>query len=153
MHIEIKQWKHYKHCLGQLKSYNHGDNKKLIAALYSECKAKKNIIELFHDHNIEVWELKDTDTSVEIVKHEVKRDNFERWLDENIVENQDSVINLKDVCYLYYQRELSNKEKIRVKKDVEKWIHITFPHIDYLCKESRLNNVKYNGWKGVKLRK
>jgi P4 family phage/plasmid primase-like protien len=88
---------------------------------------------------------------VQVKTNEYRAENnpLETWLAENIVENQDSVIHLKDVCYLCYQKELNNKEKSRVKKEVEKWINKTFPHIDHLCKESRFNGIKYNGWKGL----
>ncbi len=130
-----------------MKSYNHGDNKKLVAALYSECKAKKNIIELFHDHNIEVWELKDTDTSVEIVKHEVKRDDFERWLDENITYSKGAKMSLKDLCSLYFDyKKVGVIKKAKFKKEIETFIQKTYPNVNHLCQKTTIDKVSFQGW-------
>jgi prophage antirepressor-like protein len=71
------------------------------------------------------------------------------WLSDNIIEKKDSIVNLKDICLLFFDKDVNNRDKNKIKKDVEKWISKTFPSLDFLCKESRFNNSKYHGWKGL----
>lgn len=59
---EIKCWKNYKACFGQLKSYYLGnEDKRLCAAFYGEInlEQKHKIIDLFSQNNIEVYEIKE----------------------------------------------------------------------------------------------
>jgi hypothetical protein len=60
-HIEIKCWKNYKNCMGQLLAYNHRDTKQMIAAFYDEpgktYKDKEKVIDLLKSNNIDTWEL------------------------------------------------------------------------------------------------
>ena len=74
---------------------------------------------------------------------------FYNWLDENIVEKNNSILNLKDVCVMYFQKDISIREKNKIKKEIEKYISKKYPHISSTCKESRFNNSKYYGWKGI----
>ena len=60
---EIKCWKNYKSCFGQLKSYYLGnEDKRLCAAFYGETneQQKEKIIDLFSHNKIEVYEIKET---------------------------------------------------------------------------------------------
>ena len=59
---EIKEWKKYKACFGQLKSYSIGnENKRLCAAFYGQIKPERRseIVELFTSNNMEVYEVTD----------------------------------------------------------------------------------------------
>lgn len=153
MHIEIKPWRLYKHCLGQLQAYNHMDNKQLIAALYGNVHKKKDlIIKLFQDNNIQVWELHDVKGRVQIIKHQFEND-IENWLNNNVYKSMGSILELKDVCSVYSSREMNKREKGFLRKNIEHWIQKAFPNINYKCQESRMNNVKYFGWKGLGLQK
>uniref|UniRef100_A0A6C0E1N9 Uncharacterized protein n=1 Tax=viral metagenome TaxID=1070528 RepID=A0A6C0E1N9_9ZZZZ len=69
-HLEIKHWNNYKSALGQILSYNHNDNKRLIVAFFGECNRKDDIIQLFQDNFIDVWILHDTPDSIAIEKFE-----------------------------------------------------------------------------------
>lgn len=88
---------------------------------------------------------------VKIKTNEYRQENnpLVSWLEESIVPNEDSVVNLKDICYLYYGKEISKREKTKTKKEVEKWISKKYPYLEHLCKDSRFNGVKYSGWKGL----
>jgi len=72
-HIEIKCWKNYKGCLGQLMAYNFSEDKQLIAALFGEYKDKEKVIELLHQKKIEVWDLVKSPNGVEIEKHKLQQ--------------------------------------------------------------------------------
>lgn len=74
---EIKKWINYKQCFGQLKSYSIGNhNKKLCAVFFGEMKEerKKDIIDLFIQNNIEVYEFIDNCDMVRIDNCEDKKD-------------------------------------------------------------------------------
>jgi P4 family phage/plasmid primase-like protien len=88
---------------------------------------------------------------VQVTTNEYRKENndFFNWLEENIVLKDDSVLNLKDVCLLYHNKEITRKAKNKVKKEMEKWLSKKHPHLESCCKESRFNNVRYNGWKGI----
>jgi hypothetical protein len=69
-------------------------------------------------------------------------------MDENIIRKDDSVINLKDICELYCGKNTNNHIKNKIKKEVEKWIKTKHKDISPNYQDSRMNNVKYRGWKG-----
>ena len=71
------------------------------------------------------------------------------WLEENIESRQDGITNLKDICMLCFGKEINKKEKNKVKKEVERWLKFKYPSLDPVCKESRSNGIKYNGWRGI----
>ena len=158
-HIEIKQWKHFKACLGQLKSYNHGDNKSLVAAFYGcEYKKKDDVIKLFHENDIHVWELVDTPNGINIEKYEIPfvennaTIDFHTWLDKHIVYKENCVLNLKDVCSSYNKSNLTTKrQKTIYKKEIENWVFKRLKGVNPTCVESRFNNIKFYGWKNLSL--
>jgi P4 family phage/plasmid primase-like protien len=90
---------------------------------------------------------------VKLKTNEYREENndFNNWLDENIIEKEDEIINLKDICHIYYHKEVTKREKNKIKKLVEKWISSKYPLLDNICKYSRHNGIKYNGWKGFSL--
>jgi P4 family phage/plasmid primase-like protien len=91
---------------------------------------------------------------VKIKTNEYRQENnpFVTWLEDNIITKEESIINLKDVCFLYFGKEISKREKTKTKKEVEKWISKTYPDLESVCKESRHNGNKYNGWKGFEIK-
>jgi P4 family phage/plasmid primase-like protien len=88
---------------------------------------------------------------VKVKTNEYRQENndFYNWLEENIVYKEDSVLNLKDICKSYYNKDVSKREKTKCRKELEKWISKKFVQLDFQCKESRFNGIKYNGWKGI----
>ena len=153
--IEIKPWKHFKTCLGQLKCYNYDENKHLVAAFFGDFghTSKDKVIPLLHSHGVEVWDLQDTPNGINVVKHTIDtqtNDNFYSWLEQNIIKQENGILNLKDVCNLYMGRACTKNEKSGLKRMIEKWIKEVHDEPP-ICKYSRFNGTKYNGWKGFLL--
>lgn len=163
-HIEIKHWKHFKACLGQLKSYNHGDNKQLIAALYGdEYKKKQDVIDLFHSHDISVWELNDSPNGIVIVKH-VKEiieddghtvdeiDNFHKWLDQHVQYKEGSILNLKDVCEKFFNKSnIHSRKSSLFRKEMENYIKTRFQNVNSVYKDTSFNSIRVRGWINLRL--
>lgn len=144
--IEIKKWNQYKSCLGQLISYNHHDNKQLIAAFYGPCKDKQKIIELFHQKNIEIWDLCKTENGIDITKCKIDTE-VELWLNEHLEYSRNSILHSKNLYSMIFPSQIvSNIKKNRIRKEVDGWIMKNFPDVKTYCKESQFNNIKYCGW-------
>jgi hypothetical protein len=157
-HIEIKCWKNYKNCMGQLLAYNHKDSKQMIAALYDEpgkiYKDKEKVIELLKYNNIDTWELLKTPYGIEIKKYHCdnKNDDFYNWLEKNIIEKNNSFLQLKDICHLYLgKNKVHSNESTKYKKEVEKWIKEKYKHISWKHSTIKILNKSYKGWKNVSL--
>jgi P4 family phage/plasmid primase-like protien len=88
---------------------------------------------------------------VKIKTDEYRKENndFYNWLDENIIRKDESIINLKDICELYYGKSTNNHNKNKLKKEIEKWIKTKHKDISSQYQDSRMNNIKYRGWKGL----
>jgi P4 family phage/plasmid primase-like protien len=88
---------------------------------------------------------------VSIKTNEYRDDNnpFEAWMADNITSKEDSIVALKDICSLYFQKEVNKKDKNKLKKEIEKWIAKKYPMVESVCKDSRFNGVKYFGWRGI----
>lgn len=151
-HIEIKQWRNFKNCLGQLRCYNHGDNKGLIAAFFGDYKDKQKVIDLFSAEYIFVWELVQTPSGISINKlSNIKKpgSEFEEWLEKNVIRQDNSIIHLRDICYFYTKVTLPKVEKTKLKELVEHWISTKHKDIKHKCQDSKFNSLKYYGWKGL----
>lgn len=92
---------------------------------------------------------------VKIKTNEYRQENnpIMTWLNENVIEEENSVLHLGDVCLLCFEKEISKKEKNKVRREVEKWITKEHPSIDPTYKDSRNNNIKYRGWKGLAIKR
>jgi len=147
MHIEIKPWRLYKHCLGQLTAYNHMDNKQLVAALYGNVHKKKDlIIKLFHDHNIQVWELHDIKGNVQIIKHIKTTDNFIAWLEDNVIEKENAVLQLNTICITFLRRKVGPVTTAKYKQQVVNFISNKYKNINSEYQKSSVNGCWYRGW-------
>ena len=154
---EIKCWNSYKSCFGQLKSYSVGnENKRLCGVFYGNVKEekRKDIIELFTDNMIEVYEItenKDGVINLEHLNKNLEKDNtnindFHSWLDKHIVFKEGSVLKLGDVCKLYLGKSIGPRSKTKFKYEVEKFIKTKFIYLNNHYQDSKNNDVKYKGW-------
>ena len=154
-HIEIKCWKNYKNCMGQLLAYNHKDTKQMIAAFYDEpgkiYKDKEKVIELLKSNNIDTWELIKTPYGIEIKKYQCnnKDNDFHNWLERNIQEKRNSILQLTDVCNGFLGKNVGPRIMTKYKKEVEKYIKKNFKDIDYKYKNTTFEGKSYRGWRGL----
>lgn len=149
-HIEIKCWKGYKACVGQLLCYNHNDNKQMIAAFYGDYKDKTKVIELCHDKGIEVWDLVKSPNDVDIVKHHLPstlqpNDNLVEWLNKHIVLQQGSKLEAKVLSQIFFacQHGICNQSKGAFIKRVELHIKSQFPGVDNKNKVRKNGNLQF----------
>jgi hypothetical protein len=155
---EIKKWINYKQCFGQLKSYSIGNpNKKLCAVFFGEIKEerKKDIIDLFIQNNIEVYEFIDNCDMVRIDNCENKKveetannekNKFERWLDKNICYKEGNILNLKEICEMYLGKIVPSRISSKYRKEIEEWIKQKFKNVNHLYQDTTFNSQKYKGW-------
>ena len=56
------------------------------------------------------------------------------------------------MCVNFSQgKKTDNLFKSRIKKDIEKWIKETHADVKWEYQDSRYNNIKYRGWKHLKI--
>lgn len=160
-HIEIKQWRDYKKALGQLLSYNFKDNKNLCVYFFGTIKddQKTNIIELFKSKNIKVYEFIDTLQGIVINclfnynNNEKDKLNFCKWLEQNIIYKEDELLQLKDVCKNYLNRnDIHSSLASKYRKEVEMYIKETYKNLKYEYGVVMVNTKQYKGWKHLCLK-
>jgi hypothetical protein len=154
---EIKGWKNYKSCFGQLKSYYVGnEDKRLCATFYGEIneEQKQKITELFSQNKIEVYEITESYDGVislkhlnEFIKENDEENDFYNWLNKNIVYKENGVLNLTETVSLYLGKEiLHSKELSKYKKDIEKYIKDKYPDLRNEYGRLSINSLRPRGW-------
>jgi P4 family phage/plasmid primase-like protien len=88
---------------------------------------------------------------VKVRTNEYRQDNNElfAWLDENVEYKENSILELKNVCDLvglHMKIKISNKQKNKIKLEVQKWIKEKYPRINHEHQYTHFNNTKYRGW-------
>lgn len=165
---EIKSWKGFKHAYGQLKSYaKYVPGRQLALIFFGKCHMKKAFQKEYLEdklkENIEVYQVHDTpdgNVSLELLNkdHYNKRttiltqNSLKCWLTENVSRADDAVLSVKDIFKFFSKRILDNHSKSKIKKQVEEWIRNNHVDIKWEYQDSRINNVRYRGWKGLQLR-
>lgn len=162
-HIEIKNWRDYKNALGQLLSYNFKDNKQLCVYFFGTIKdhQKINIIELFKSKNINVYEFIDTLQGVNVnclfnctTNNEKDEINFCKWLQQNIVYKENELLQLKDICHLYLNKnDIHSSISTKYRKEVEMYIKEKYKNLKYEYGVVKIYNKTFNGWKNLCLKK
>lgn len=160
-HIEIKQWRDYKKALGQLLSYNFKDNKKLCVYFFGTIKydQKTNILELFKSKNIKVYEFIDTLQGITINcllndnNDEKDKIDFYKYLQQNIVYKEDGLLQLKDVCKNYFNKDdIHSSLASKYRKEIEMYIKETYKNLKCEYGVVMLNAKQYKGWKHLCLK-
>ena len=91
---------------------------------------------------------------VQIKTNEYRQENndFYNWLEENVIEKNNSLLQLKDICRLYLgKNKVHSKESTKYKKEVEKWVKEKFKHISWEYSTVKILNKSYKGWKNISL--
>jgi hypothetical protein len=158
---EIKGWKNYKSCFGQLKSYYVGnEDKRLCAAFYGEIneEQKQKIIELFSQNKIEVYEITESYDGVISLKHlnEFIKENNQilNFVINNVSYTKGDYVELKDLCQLFFENKskVGVKEKSKLRKEIEKIIKITYPQINNECQRTTIDGKPFQGWIDLKFK-
>jgi prophage antirepressor-like protein len=85
-------------------------------------------------------------------EYNVENVDFWNWLDKNVRERHNSLLNLKDVCESYLDKKnIHSSVANRIRIDLESWIRRRFDNIKYIYTDSSLNGIKYKGWIGLEL--
>lgn len=103
-----------------------------------------------------VLKLKDVDIDLNIVLNEDERieqkqqaNNFYNWLEENIEEKQDAILQLSNVCKIFIGKQVGPRTLAKYKKEIEKYIKKKYKHITY---EYRKIDKNYRGWKDLAIK-
>jgi regulator of replication initiation timing len=161
-HIEIKHWRNFKSALGQLQSYNFEDDKILCAYFFGNIRPdlRDTVIKLYRSKGISITEIIDLPNGVEFEmvldmtlpeNIPVKKYNFEEWLDKHVKYDDNAVLHLKDLSFLYYKKHVNIHQKNKIRKQIEKWISKKFKNINSTCIQSRHNTIKFFGWRHLRL--
>lgn len=162
-HIEIKHWRQYKHALGQLLSYNEFDNKQLSAYFYGSINQpqKSNIIQLFQNKNISIYEFVDTLDGIKIQtvldltiveESPVNPNDFYTWLNGKIKYSPNGFMSLEDICSTFLnQTNIHSFIKSKYRNVIEKFIKDNFKQSDvkWQFQHVWVNDKSDRGWKNL----
>lgn len=105
-----------------------------------------------------VLKLKDVDIDINIVldgnekieqEQEQQVNNFYNWLEKNIEEKQDAILQLSNVCKIFMGKKVGSRTLAKYKKEIEKYIKKKYKHITY---EYRKIDKNYRGWKNLAIK-
>lgn len=125
----------------------------LVDLLAMGSGGRLDIIQLFYDNGIDVWELCDFDNGVKIIKHKVEdNDNsFKEWLHEHIFYKHGSQTTLKTIIQTFCGHPLPSRKAAVYRLQVEGYIKNRFPRIDWKYKDSIYDSKRFRGWLHVEL--
>lgn len=89
---------------------------------------------------------------VQLKTNEYRQENseFYNWLEENIEQNDNRILNLKDVCTLFTGKtNIPSRVSSKYKKEIEKFIKVKYTNLNDKYKDSSFLGEKYKGWTGV----
>uniref|UniRef100_A0A6C0DZ45 SF3 helicase domain-containing protein n=1 Tax=viral metagenome TaxID=1070528 RepID=A0A6C0DZ45_9ZZZZ len=93
------------------------------------------------------------EVSVKTNEYRDENNPFEAWLDENIIQHTDGILNLKDICQLYLGKTgVPSRTSSKYKKEIERYIKSKYPDLPHLYKDTTLNGDKVRGWVCLKIR-
>jgi P4 family phage/plasmid primase-like protien len=88
---------------------------------------------------------------VKLKTNEYRQENneFYSWLEENVKQKDNSVINLKSVCELYLNvSKVAPRTASKYRKEIEKYIKQKYPESEFAYKDSYFQGERYCGWLG-----
>jgi phage anti-repressor protein len=99
-----------------------------IGAKIENCECETNIEENCEcETNIEIW----------------------NWFDTNIEYKKNNILQLKELCDTigtHLDIKMTNKQKCKIKLEVQKWIKENYPNANHDHQDTYFNNIKYRGW-------
>ncbi len=85
---------------------------------------------------------------VKIKTNEYRQENndFFNWLEENVEYNENSILKLEDVCFMFLGKKIGPRSKTKFKKEIERYIKTKYHNVNNEYQDSKLNDTKYKGW-------
>lgn len=77
--------------------------------------------------------------------------DFNNWLNENIEYKENGILKLDDICMIFLDKKIGPRLKTKFKNCVENFIKNKFPTIDNKYQDSKINDIKYKGWKNLNI--
>ena len=141
-------------------SYNFKDTKNLCVYFFGTIKdeQKTNIIDLFKSKNIKVYEFIDTLQGIVVNcllndNNEKDKLDFYKWLQQNIIYEENELLQLKDICQLYLNKnDIHSSISTKYRQEVEMYIKETYKNLKCEYGVVMLNAKQYKGWKHLCLK-
>lgn len=161
--IEIKNWKKYKECLGQLITYTSETNEKKqkIAYFFGDKPSYINkVLLLFSQHNIAVHHTEVINGQVldeMLIEHNQPgihtndMELFQNWLIKNVIYKENGVLKLQECVERCLGVKIGPRQLGKYKNHVESFLKTHFPCVDHTYKQFWLGNQTYKGWRHVQL--
>lgn len=93
---------------------------------------------------------------VKMKTNEYRQENndFYNWLEENVEENEDELLQLKTICEMYLNKtsKIHSSLTTKYKKEVEKYVKEKYKLLKWEHGVVRINNISYNGWKHLSIK-
>ncbi|NDC96137.1 hypothetical protein EB077_12590, partial [bacterium] len=87
------------------------------------------------------------EVKVKTSEYRQENNDFYNWLKENVVEDANRYIRLKDICELYLSRtKVAPRDASKIRKEMEKYVKAHHPAINYKYQDSTMNSERYKGW-------
>lgn len=85
---------------------------------------------------------------VKVKTNEYRSENndFYNWLEDNVEYKEGEILKLEDVCIMFLGKKIGPRSKTKFKKEIEKFIKLKYPSIDFMYQDSKFNDNKYKGW-------
>lgn len=74
---------------------------------------------------------------------------FDVWLHENIVFKENNVLQLSDVCKQFTDKPLYNYEKMKYKKQIDRFIKQNFTNLRCVYGIIKINDETFKGWENL----
>ncbi len=72
--------------------------------------------------------------------------DFFNWLEENVEYNENSILKLDDVCFMFLGKKIGPRSKTKFKKEIERYIKTKYHNVNNVYQDSKMNDTKYKGW-------
>jgi hypothetical protein len=74
-------------------------------------------------------------------------------LDKNIIYKENGLLQVKDVCHLYLEKDnLHSSVSSKYKKEIEKYIKEKFTNLKWQYGVVKIGNTTFSGWKHLSIK-
>jgi P4 family phage/plasmid primase-like protien len=85
---------------------------------------------------------------VQVKTNEYRQENndFYNWLEDNITFEENSILQLTDVCEMFIGKKVGPRIMTKYKKEIEKYIKEKYKNVHFEYQKSVINDQRYRGW-------